>query len=100
MKPALTVIVALALSVAVCRSSGGKPQHVELRPHHAVDLIIWAFERYPLVALSDGAGHGQPQTREFFARLIRDPRFPRAARNIAIEFWRYDGKTQSVSLHA
>lgn len=84
--PLLILIVAVALSVTACRSGRDKPQDVELRPHHAVDLIIRAFDRYPLVALSDGAGHGQPETRDFFAALIRDPRFPRVARNIVIEF--------------
>src|SRR4030095_13269683 len=52
----------------------------------AIDLVLSAFERYPLVAVSDGAGHGQLETRGFFAAVICDRRFVNTVRNIVIEF--------------
>jgi hypothetical protein len=38
------------------------------------------------VAVSDSAGHGQVETRNFFAALIRDRRFAPTVRNVVIEF--------------
>ena len=51
-----------------------------------MDVVLRAFETHPLVGLSDGAGHGQPDTLAFFTTLIRDARFPRTVRNIVVEF--------------
>jgi outer membrane protein OmpA-like peptidoglycan-associated protein len=76
----------LALCAAACRPGAAKGREVELRPEPAVDLVLRAFEHHPLVALSEGAGHGQPDTQQFFARLVRDARFPRTVRNIVVEF--------------
>ncbi len=58
----------------------------DLREQPAIDLIVNAFEDYPFVALSEGAGHGQLETRDFFRALIRDSRFSRVVRNIIVEF--------------
>ena len=52
----------------------------------SIDLVLIAFDLYPLVAVSEGAGHGELETREFFAALIRDRRFAPTVRNLVIEF--------------
>jgi hypothetical protein len=74
------------VSTTACAAINRHGADVAVRPQPAVDLILSAFERHPLVALSDGAGHGQLDTRDFFATLIRDRRFPRTVRNIVVEF--------------
>jgi outer membrane protein OmpA-like peptidoglycan-associated protein len=51
-----------------------------------VDVVLRAFQKHALVGLSDGAGHGQPDTLEFFRTLIRDARFPGTVQNIVVEF--------------
>jgi outer membrane protein OmpA-like peptidoglycan-associated protein len=67
-------------------SSAHGKQDADLTWQPAVDLILGAFEQHPLVALSEGAGHGQLETRDLFAALIRDRRFAPTVRNIVIEF--------------
>jgi outer membrane protein OmpA-like peptidoglycan-associated protein len=79
-------IAALAVATMACVAAARTTSDADLRPQDAVDLILTAFEHYPLLALSDGAGHGQLETRDFFIRLIRDRRFPHTVRNIVIEF--------------
>jgi hypothetical protein len=44
-------------------------------PRPAVGLILSAFENHPLLALSEGAGHGQLETRDFFTELIGNARY-------------------------
>ena len=79
-------IVALAVGGVSCISGVKGTADADLRERPAVDLILSAFEEHPLVGLSEGAGHGQLETRDFFSTLIRDSRFPRTVRNIVIEF--------------
>jgi len=83
---ALTVGTALIVSTTACAAINRNRADVAVRPQPAVDLILSAFDSHPLVALSDGAGHGQLDTRDFFATLIRDRRFSRTVRNIVVEF--------------
>ena len=86
MNAATSFIVAFAVAFAGCISADDGAADAELRARPAVDLILGAFEHYPLVALSEGAGHGQLETRSLFTTLIRDSRFHRTVRNIVIEF--------------
>jgi outer membrane protein OmpA-like peptidoglycan-associated protein len=86
MNPASRFIVVFAVALDGCISGTCGRTNADLRERPAVDLILNAFEDYPLVALSEGAGHGQLDTRDFFSTLIRDSRFPHAVRNIVIEF--------------
>jgi outer membrane protein OmpA-like peptidoglycan-associated protein len=79
-------IVALAVGGVSCISGAKGTADADLRERPAVDLIFSAFEDHPLVGLSEGAGHGQLETRDFFTTLIRDSRFPHTVRNILIEF--------------
>ena len=78
--------VIVAAGIAACTSNAHPKQDADLTWRPAVDLILGAFEQHPLVALSEGAGHGQLETRDFFAALIRDRRFAPTVRNIVIEF--------------
>ena len=84
MKTPSPFAVIVALGIAAATSRAHAKQDVTWRP--AVDLVLSAFEQYPLVAVSEGAGHGELETREFFAALIRDRRFAPTVRNLVIEF--------------
>jgi hypothetical protein len=50
----------------------------------AIDGILTAFEKYPLVGIGDA--HGLAQEEDFFADLIRDPRFAKEVGNVVVEF--------------
>lgn len=50
----------------------------------AADGIFAAFQRRPIVALSDD--HGMAQEEDFYALLARDKRFPDAVGNVVVEF--------------
>ena len=69
-------------------------QDADLTWRPPIDLVLIAFNQHPLVALCEGAGHGQLETRDFFAALIRDRRFALTVRNIVIEFG--NGRYQAV----
>ena len=75
------VVLALAIALGVHAE-----QDADLSWQPAIDLVLSAFDRHPLVAVSDGAGHGQVETRHFIANLIRDRRFAPTVRNLVIEF--------------
>jgi outer membrane protein OmpA-like peptidoglycan-associated protein len=55
-----------------------------LHPKQAAELITQAFDRFPLVALSEM--HGNVESKEFLARLIREPGFAGKVNDIVIEF--------------
>ncbi|HEU4996021.1 MAG TPA: OmpA family protein [Gemmatimonadaceae bacterium] len=78
--------VILAAGIAACTSGAHVKQDIDLTWRPAIDLVLSAFEQHPLVAVSEGAGHGQLETRDFFATLIRDRRFAPTVRNVVIEF--------------
>jgi len=50
----------------------------------AIDGILAAIEKHPLVGMGDM--HGMAQQEDFFAALIRDPRFAKAVGNVVVEF--------------
>ena len=77
--PLAAGLIAAGLETHVARGD-------ELTWQPAIDLILTAFETHPLVALSDGAGHGQTETRDFFHALIRDSRFSSTVNSVVIEF--------------
>ena len=86
MKTPSPFAVIVALGIAACTSRTHAKPDADLTWPPAIDLVFSAFERYPLVAVSEGAGHGQLETRDLFAALIRDRRFAPTVRNIVIEF--------------
>ena len=53
-------------------------------PLPAGKFIIRAFQRYPLVALSEL--HGNAESRALFESLVRDPEFSAAVSDIVVEF--------------
>jgi outer membrane protein OmpA-like peptidoglycan-associated protein len=55
-----------------------------LIPVPAAQYITTAFDHYPLVALSEM--HGNAESRDFLARLIREPGFAGKVNDIVIEF--------------
>jgi hypothetical protein len=55
----------------------------ELRPVEAVDGIVAAFSRRPIVAI--GETHGNTQLHEFAVRLVQDRRLPAVTTTIAVE---------------
>ena len=86
MKAPSPVLAAAAVSIALAVSGPNATQDGELKWRPAVDLILDAFQTHPLVALSEGAGHGQTENRDFFNTLIRDSRFSSTVDSIVIEF--------------
>ena len=58
------------------------PPAPTVRP--AIDGILAAFEKHPLVGLGDM--HGMAQQEDFFVTLIRDPRFAKEVGNVVVEF--------------
>ena len=50
----------------------------------AVDGILRAFENHPLVGIGDD--HNSAQEEDFYAALVRDPRFSTEVGNVVVEF--------------
>lgn len=50
----------------------------------AVDGILAAFQTHALVGLSDW--HGMAQEEDFYAQLVKDPRFAKEVGNVVVEF--------------
>ena len=86
MKTLSSLAVLVALGIGACTSRAHTTQDADPTWRPAIELVLSAFEQYPLVALSEGAGHGRLETRDFFASLIRDRRFAPTVRNLVIEF--------------
>ena len=53
-------------------------------PVPAVDYLVRAFDRFPIVAL--GEAHGSPETQEFVARVIEHPGFAGKVSDVVVEF--------------
>jgi hypothetical protein len=58
-----------ALVIAACTSKAQAKPDADPAWRPAIDLVLDGFEQHALVAVSDGAGHGQLETRDFFAAL-------------------------------
>jgi hypothetical protein len=71
----LTVASASAQTVVPPNPSTAEP---------AIDGILAAFATHPLVGLGDF--HNLTQEEDFFAGLVRDPRFAREVRDVVVEF--------------
>ena len=56
----------------------------EPRPQPAAEYIVRAFDRYPIVALSEL--HGNTESKDLLARVIRQPGFAGKVNDIVIEF--------------
>ena len=84
--------IALALglwtpvTLQACASSTAPPASVGGLPVvPAIDFVIDAFDRFPLVGFSEPR-HGAGGTREFLTSLVRHPRFAGTVNDIVVEF--------------
>ena len=85
-------LVALCLSLALGWDSSRLPvsvfyapqSHGDPKPSNAVEAIVKAFDKFPLVAL--GETHGLKEEADFIALLIRDPTFSTRVNDIVVEF--------------
>jgi outer membrane protein OmpA-like peptidoglycan-associated protein len=60
----------------------GQPIHST--PVPAVDYVVHAFDRFPIVGL--GEAHGAKETQEFIARVIEHPGFAGKVSDVVVEF--------------
>jgi len=59
-------------------------QSADSGPLPAVDYVVRAFDRFPIVAL--GEAHGAPETQEFVERVIEHPGFAGRVSDVVVEF--------------
>jgi len=78
----LGLIACLLLGVGL--TSVQAAQGGEAQPMNAVDGILAAFDRYPLVAI--GETHGLKELGDFYQALVRAPGFAEKADAIVVEF--------------
>jgi hypothetical protein len=76
-------IVAAALSISPARAQTTTTPIGGTLVQPAVDGIFEAFKTHPLVGLGDD--HGLAQEMDFYAALVRDPRFAREVGNLVVE---------------
>ena len=77
----LGALLALTFSAADAQKLSNTLPPPTVRP--AIDGILSAFETHPLVAL---ANSNIAQADDFYAALVRDPRFAREVGNVVVEF--------------
>jgi len=77
----LTVAAVLVVTSMAGAQTPNRPAPT-VRP--AIDGILAAFDKHPLVGLGDM--HGMAQQEDFFVTLIRDPRFAKEVGNVVVEF--------------
>jgi hypothetical protein len=75
--------VCLAILLYGCHSAT-RDRSLELRPEPALNYIAEAFDRYPVVALSEL--HGNRESAAFLAMLMRHEGFSRRVNDIVVEF--------------
>src|ERR1700743_2706123 len=54
------------------------------RVQPAIDGLMAAFANHPIVGMDDN--HGLAQEEDFYAALVRDPRFAKEVGNVVVEF--------------
>ena len=77
------LFVCIAFFLYGCRSAA-RDRSLQLNPEPALGYIAQAFDRYPVVALSEL--HGNRESAAFLAMLIRDEGFSRRVNDIVVEF--------------
>jgi hypothetical protein len=80
--PSRLMFAAILAAASMAGAQAPRPPAPTARP--AVDGILAAFEKHPLVGLGDM--HGMAQQEDFFVTLIRDPRFAKEVGNVVVEF--------------
>jgi hypothetical protein len=80
-------IVACVLLAVICPAAGA-PKLREALPaptvRPAIDGILAGFQNHPLVAIGNHEDYAQQE--DFYAALVRDPRFAREVGNVVVEF--------------
>lgn len=85
--PIMLAAILGALPAVSAQTPATAPQARTLKPpivQPAIDGVLAAFKTRPLVGISDR--HGISQQQDFYATLIRDPRFAREVGNVVVEF--------------
>lgn len=78
------LILVTLLSVATMPCGFAQSSAPEPKVMAAVDGVLEAFTAYPVVALGDS--HGMAQEEDFYAALVRSPRFATEVGNVVVEF--------------
>jgi len=63
---------------------------------NAIDGILHAFQNHPLVGIGDN--HNSAQEEDFYAALVRDPRFSTEVGNVVVEFGGAAHRTFSMAI--
>jgi hypothetical protein len=83
----LILLVLTATTLGIARIQNSRLQNGNGRdpqPEDALPAIIAAFDRFPVVAISDV--HGIRDVNDFVMALVRHPGFPDAVNDIVVEF--------------
>lgn len=79
------LIITLACLPGLCAAQQPKASTAYMKqPAPADDGIFAAFQRHPLVGLSDD--HALAQEEDYYVSLISDPRFAKEVGNVVVEF--------------
>jgi hypothetical protein len=92
-KSQAVVMMSLACGLTLARPSAETPGsvHQEARPVTAVPQppvagLVDAFRDHAIVALTEGAEHGDLRGHDFRVSLVKDPRFTETVNDIVVEF--------------
>jgi hypothetical protein len=85
-KPALDRIICLLAMTLLVITARGAPAIAEAQPQpkDAITVILSTLDSVPVVALGGGL-HGRQELDDFTRKLVSDPRFSGAVRNIVFE---------------
>lgn len=81
----LTKTIAIVLICMLSVAAHGQSARVAPVPREAVPAVLDLFEKYSIVALSEGP-HNNQKGHEFRLALVRDPRFGRLVNDVVVEF--------------
>lgn len=73
----------LAVGIVACTTMVGAPP-AQVSPQPAIGYLVRAFDRYPLVAVSEM--HGSRETMDLITMLIRAPGFAGRVTDVVVEF--------------
>jgi hypothetical protein len=79
-----TLVLLTLLGATTQQSAFAQPKAPEPKIVAAIDGILDVFGEHPVVALGDA--HGMAQEEDFYAALVRSPRFAAEVRNVVVEF--------------
>lgn len=80
----LVALVSVAILAVTSLAGAQTPSRAAPTVRPAIDGILAAFEKHPLVGIGDA--HNLAQQEDFFVTLIRDPRFAKEVSNVVVEF--------------